>query len=60
MSYSALQRLSEYLLTGLNDLIKIIKQMRRLTLELSANVPYVVVGVRPVLYSEGQVGVGSK
>lgn len=48
------------MLTGLNDLIKIIKQMRRLTLELSANVPYVVVGVRPVLYSEGQVGVGSK
>ena len=60
MSYSALQRLSEYLLTGLNDLIKIIKRMRRLTLDLSASVPYVVVGVRPVLYSEGQVGVGSK
>lgn len=60
MSYSALQRLSVYLSTGLNGLIRIIKRTRRQTLELSASVPYVVVGMRPVLYSEGQVGVGSQ
>ena len=59
VSYSALQRLNEYLLTGLTDLIKIIKQRRRLTLELSA-MWYMVVGVKPVLYSRSQVGVGSK
>ena len=59
MSYSALQRLNEYLLTGLTDLIKIIKQRRRLTLELSA-MWYMVVGVKPVLYSRSQVGVSSK
>ena len=59
VSYSALQRLNEYLLTGLTDLIKIIKQRRRLTLELSA-MWYMVVGVKPVLYSRSQVGVSSK
>ena len=59
VSYSALQRLNEDLLTGLTDLIKIIKQRRRLTLELSA-MWYMVVGVKPVLYSRSQVGVSSK
>ena len=44
---------------GGTDLIKIIKQRRRLTLELSA-MWYMVVGVKPVLYSRSQVGVGSK
>lgn len=60
VSCSVLQRLNEYLLAGLNYWIKIIEWMRRMTLELSASIWYVMVGGRPTPSSKRHMAGGSK
>lgn len=60
LSRSALSRLNEYLLTGLISLMKSFRELRRVILELSASIWYVMVGGSPMPYSGSQVDGGFK
>lgn len=60
LSRSALSRLNEYLLTGLISLMKSFRELRRVILELSASIWYVMVGGSPMPCSGSQVDGGFK